>query len=140
MESGELEDVPCEKFLLFKEALSRSRKNDDKLNYKLNEAVPTNSFTNVEKSSKLCQDIQNIIKNNYSLRQNRINSCVEQFTKNLRSLKQSYNESQIDMETMNRVNNIKLWIKLLEADLIIEKTVFDEHMQTINEKCWRYFK
>uniref|UniRef100_A0A915I1Y0 Protein MIX23 n=1 Tax=Romanomermis culicivorax TaxID=13658 RepID=A0A915I1Y0_ROMCU len=126
----------CGELLQFQEMLKKMRSIDDKIIYELNQAKPTESFSQEVDSASKCQFLHQKLQSSYTERDNAIKHCIAVTEKRLNDLKsQTDQNSNPDSALLKALRECRFSLRQLHTELNIEEVVRETSLKGFNHAC-----
>eukprot|EP00112_Aurelia_sp_Birch-Aquarium-sp1_P021358 Seg5736.2 transcript_id=Seg5736.2/GoldUCD/mRNA.D3Y31 product="Coiled-coil domain-containing protein 58" protein_id=Seg5736.2/GoldUCD/D3Y31 len=136
----ELSKMSCADFSEFKESLKTLRLIDDKIIYKLNTSVPTDSFKHEIDAESRCRDLYKQLKEVYSMRDQAIKRCIEEVSGNIKNLREQREKDPDNYDTMKNIRKEQTSLRLMQSEISVEEVVKQRSLKVFNERCWKAYK
>ncbi|XP_043492514.1 protein MIX23 isoform X1 [Polistes fuscatus] len=133
-------NVECVDFLEFQDTLKKMRQFDDKIIYKLNETIPTESFKGQVNLSLKCERLFEEVQNSHMQRESAINKCLvaaKERVKYLKNQKDSHGDDPIFIKNLRKEQTN---LRLLQSELSVEEVLKNRTMNAFHDKCRGYYK
>uniref|UniRef100_A0A0N4ZN42 Protein MIX23 n=1 Tax=Parastrongyloides trichosuri TaxID=131310 RepID=A0A0N4ZN42_PARTI len=121
--------VNCFDFQSFENALDKLRKNDDKVNFRLNSEIPTKSFSSQKSDVKsICNQIEIEFGKLQEQRFRIIDRCLEE-NKSLYNSMSKENASHYELKSI--INRIRL----IKREKAVEEVIEAQTKKMMSERC-----
>ncbi|XP_031552731.1 coiled-coil domain-containing protein 58-like [Actinia tenebrosa] len=139
-EKKEITQMSCADFSEFKEALKVLRLLDDKIMYKLNTSVPTESFAGEINGEAKCRELYTELLDGFKSRENAIKRCIHEVSNNIKSIKEQREANPDDFDLSKRLRSEQTKLRLMHSELSVEEVLKPGSLKKFNDKCWKSFK
>ncbi|CAI8045327.1 Coiled-coil domain-containing protein 58 [Geodia barretti] len=117
-------ELPCGEFSEFKEALQQLRALDDKIIYKLNTSVPTQSFAGLVSADERCKQLYEEMKAGYLARPAAIQHCIDRTSERVMELRtQREGAGGDDPATNKALRKEQTKLRLMQSELAVEDVI-----------------
>ncbi|KAL9969470.1 hypothetical protein ACROYT_G021690, partial [Oculina patagonica] len=132
--------LPRPRVFALMEALKVLRLIDDKIIYKLNKSIPTDSFVGEVNAEQKCQELYNELLGGYKTRDQAIKKCITLVSENAKQLREKNEKNPDDFQIMRDLRKEQTKIRLMQSELSVEEVIQRRTVKAFNERCWKYFK
>lgn len=129
----------CENLRHFKEMLKNLRSLDDKIIYKLNVSVPTQSFKNEIDAETKCGTLYKELLGLYKLREEGIKKCIESKSKLIKDIQNKLSDNSQDETLVRTLRLEQNSLRLIQSELMVEEVVKSRSLKVFDERCWKSF-
>ncbi|KAI4482945.1 hypothetical protein M0802_013586 [Mischocyttarus mexicanus] len=133
-------NMECVDFLEFQDTLKKMRQFDDKIIYKLNTTIPTESFKGQVNLSSRCEELFEEVQNSHIQRESAINKCLlaaKERVKHLKSQKESQGDNPVFIKNLRKEQTN---LRLLQSELGVEEVLRNRTMNVFHDKCRGFYK
>ncbi|XP_046374349.1 protein MIX23-like [Haliotis rufescens] len=129
------DEVTCDDFLGFQEALKKWRFIDDRIVYALNTSLPTASFAGEVNATSQCKHLYEQLAETYDGREQAIKKCVRTVSSVVGDLQNQKKNDPDNAEIMKRLSKERTKLRLMQSELNIEEVLRDRSMKVFYERC-----
>jgi len=137
---AELSQMSCTDFSEFKESLKALRLIDDKIIYKLNTSVPTDSFKHEVDAEASCRDLYSQLNKVYKVRDDAIKKCIGEVSDKVKELREQKNKDPDNFDILRSLRKEQTSLRLMQGELSVEEVVKQRSFKVFNERCWKAYK
>ncbi|XP_065057134.1 protein MIX23-like [Rhopilema esculentum] len=138
--TAELSQMSCYDFSEFKESLKTLRLIDDKIIYKLNTSVPTDSFKHEVDAEGRCRELYSQLKKVYQTRDDAIKGCIAEVSERVKNLREQKNKDPDNFDIMKKLRKEQTCLRLMQTELSVEEVVKQRSFKVFAERCWKAYK
>eukprot|EP00794_Sanderia_malayensis_P000443 gene443-1084_t len=136
----ELSRMSCADFSEFKESMKALRLIDDKIIYKLNTSVPTDSFKSEVNAESQCRALYTQLNDVYKIRDAAIRNCIETVSSKVKQLREQRDKDPDNFEIMKQLRKEQTSLRLMQSEIGVEEVVKQRSLKVFNERCWKAYK
>ncbi|XP_067676642.1 protein MIX23-like [Haliotis asinina] len=129
------DEVTCDDFLGFQEALKKWRFIDDRIIYALNTSLPTASFAGEVNATSQCQHLYKQLVETYDGREQAIKKCVRTVSAVVSDLQNQKKANPDNAEVMKKLSKERTKLRLMQSELNVEEVLRDRSMKVFYERC-----
>ncbi|KAI4480263.1 hypothetical protein M0804_010261 [Polistes exclamans] len=122
------------------DTLKKMRQFDDKIIYKLNETIPTESFKGQVNLSSKCERLFEEVQNSHIQRESAINKCLIAAKERVKYLKNQKDSQGDDPIFIKNLRKEQTNLRLLQSELSVEEVLKNRTMNAFHDKCRGYYK
>ncbi|XP_043556907.1 protein MIX23 isoform X1 [Chiloscyllium plagiosum] len=134
------EELNCQDFSEFQDALRVMRQIDDRIVHELNTIIPTASFAGKIDASQTCKQLYDSLKQAHVSREKAIKTCINQSSSRVNKLREERNKDMDNLTLLKRLRKEQTNLKLMQSELNVEEVVNDRSWKVFKERCRNHYK
>merc|ERR1711951_125084 len=125
--------ITCENVRNFKDTMKNLRSLDDKIIYKLNVSVPTESFQHEVDAEEKCRSLYKQLLDIYKFREDSIKQCISKKTKIIEDLRSQLAKNENDFNIQKELRSQQNALRLIQSELMVEEVVKSRSVRVFKE-------
>jgi len=133
--SDERLTLPCDDFLKFQDTLKKLRIFDDRIIYRINSKLPTQSFRDKVDHASECKGLHEEMQAAYTSREESIRHCIEKVGKEVKVLSKQKLEDPDNFDVLKALRKEQTKLRLMQQEMSIEEVIKERTTKVFYERC-----